>query len=248
MCRFYRLAALAVVFTAGIAHAQVVVPNSAAGVEGDGTFALTSTATAGRTYQMTIAASQLTGMIGQEIIGWQWRLNGPATAAWPPSNVTYAFWDVFIGPGVSPSAMSTTFASNFTSTPTQVRSGPHNWDAGAFTFGSSPNAFGPTMTFTTPYLYTGGDLTIEMRFAAQVGATTQSPFDALNASGGPGNGWGVDFSARWTGNSAGTTGSNGNFLVTNLIVVPEPTSLILAGVSLASAAVWRQRRRSTAGS
>jgi hypothetical protein len=139
--------------------------------------------------------------------------------------------------------MSTTFASNFTATPTQVRSGPHNWDAGAFTFGSTPNAFGPTMTFTTPYLYTGGDLTIEMRFAQQVGATTQSPFDAVAASGGPGNGWGVDFSARWTSSITGTTGANGNFLVTNLIVVPEPTSFVLVGASLVSAAIWRKRNR-----
>jgi hypothetical protein len=227
---------------AGTAGADVIVPNSAAGVEGDGSFALTSTAAAGRTFQLTIAAGQLSGLVGQQIQGLQWRLNGPGTTAWPPTDTNYASWDIFIGPGVAPAAMSNTFASNFSGTPTQVRSGPHSFTAGSFTFGSTPNAFGPTLAFTTPYLYTGGDLTIEMRFAAQTGATTQSPFDAMLASGGPANGWGVDFAARWTSNAAGTTGSNGNFLVTNL-VVPAPSALALVGVSLGLG--LRRRRRAS---
>jgi hypothetical protein len=226
---------------AGAAHADVIVPNSAAAVEGDGTFSLTTTSSSGRTFQMTIAASELTGLVGQQIVGMQWRLNGPATAAWPPANVSFAFWDVFIGPGVAPSAMSNTFADNFTSAPTQVRSGDLEIPAGAFTAGSAPNAFGPTLGFTAPYLYTGGDLTIEMRFAVQVGASTQSPLDAVAASGGPANGWGVDFAGRWTGNAAGTTGANGNFLVTKL-VVPAPSSLALLGLSMGLAMRRRPRQ------
>lgn len=228
------------VFLVGSAHADVVVPNSAAAVEGDGTFALTSTAAAGRTYQMTIAASQLTGLVGQNIVGLQWRQNGPGAAAWPPVNASYAFWDIFIGPGVAPSAMSNTFASNFSGAPTQVRSGSLDIPAGSFSFGSAPNAFGPVVGLTTPYNYTGGDLTVEIRFSAQTGATTQSPLDALAASLGPGNGWGVDFSARWTGNAAGTTGTNGNFLVTNF-VVPAPSSLALVGLAMGVA--MRRRRQ-----
>ena len=200
--------------------AQVVVPNAATVAEGDGTFALTSTAAAGRTFQLTIDSSQLVGLIGQNLTGLQWRQNAPGTAAWPPTATNYASWDVFVGPGVDPTAMSNTFASNFTSAPTQVRSGPFSYAAGAHSFGSTPNAFGPTLNFTTPYLYTGGDLTIEMRFAAQTGATTQSPFDALTASLGPGNGWGVLFSGRWTANAAGVTGGNANFLVTRIEATP----------------------------
>lgn len=223
------------------AHADVIVPNSAAGVEADGTFSLTTTTSTGRTFQLTIASAQLSGLIGQQIFGLQWRLNGSATAAWPPANTTYAFWDVFMGPGVAPSAMSNTFASNYTAAPTQVRSGPMAFTAGSHTIGGSPNAFGQTLDFTTPYLYTGGDLTFEMRFAPQVGSTTQSPFDAVGASGGPANGWGVDFSGRWTGNAAGTTGGNANFLVTNF-VVPAPSSMALLGLSL-GVALRRNRRR-----
>lgn len=231
--------AVGVALLAGLAQGTVV-PNSAAGVEGDGIFSLTSTSTLGRTFQMTIAASQLTSLVGQQIGGMQWRLNGAATAAWPPTSTTYAFWDVFVGPGVAPSAMSNTFASNFIGAPTQVRSGGWGVNAGSFTAGASPNAFGPALDFTTPYLYTGGDLTIEMRFAAQVGATTQSPFDAVTASGGPGNGFGVDFSSRWTGNAAGTSGGNANFLVTQFVVIPAPSAAALMGLGVLVAG--RRRR------
>lgn len=224
----------------GAANADVIVPNSAAGVEADGVFALTTTLAAGRTYQMTIAASQLTGLVGQNIVAMQFRLNGAAASAWPLTNASYAFWDISIGPGVTPSAMSNVFADNFTSAPTQVRSGPLEFTAGSFSSGSMPNAFGPSINFTSPYLYTGGNLTIEMRFAQQVGTTTQSSLDALLASGGPGNGWGVDVAARWTANAAGTSGNNGNFLVTNL-VVPAPSSLALLG--LTAGIVIRRRRR-----
>jgi hypothetical protein len=240
MSRTIRAAICLSLLLAWTARADVVVPNSAAGVEADGVFSLTSTATAGRTYQFTIDSGQLTGLVGQNIVGLQWRLNGASTAAWPPANTTYAFWDVFVGPGVDPSAMTTTFATNFTAAPTQVRSGPLAITAGTFPFGGSPNAFGPALDFTTPFLYTGGDLAIEMRFAQQVGSTTQSPFDGVLASGGPANGWGVDFSSRFATNSTATTGTNANFLVTNL-VVPEPASIALIGI--ASAVALRRKPR-----
>lgn len=233
-------AACALLVAAGAAQA-IVVPNSAATTEADGVFSLTSTGTTGRTFQLTIAANQLTSLVGQQVGGLQWRLNGAVATNWPPTDTTYAFWDVYMGPGVAPSAMSNTFASNFSGPATQVRSGPAGFTAGSFTAGGSPNAFGPALNFNTPYLYTGGDLTIEMRFAQQVGATTQSAFDAVAASGGPANGWGVDFAGRWTGNSAGTTGANGNFLVTNLVVIPAPTSLALMGLTMGLAARRRTR-------
>ncbi len=241
MRSFPTAASFVLLAVAAAAHADVVVPNSAAEVDADGSFLMTSTGTAGRTYQMSIAASQLTNLVGQPIVGLQWRLNGPTAAAWPASDASYAFWDVFIGPGVAPAAMSNTFANNFTGAPTQVRSGPLNIAAGSFTVGASPNAFGPALEFTNPYVYTGGDLLVEFRFAQQVGVSTQAPFDAVTASGGPANGWGVDFAARWTGNAAGVTGANGNFVVTNF-VVPAPAPLAMLALALGVAA--RRRTRS----
>lgn len=223
------------------ASALVVVPNSAAGVEADGTFALTSTATAGRTFQLTIAENQLTGLAGLQLTGLQFRLNGAAAAAWPAVETSWASWDVYVGPGVAPALMSNTFALNFSGPATQVRSGPFTVSPNSFSAGAAPNAFGPTLDFTSPYLYSGGDLTVEMRFSQQVGATNQPSLDAVLASGGPGNGWGVDFAARWTGNAAGISGSNGNFLVTNFLAVPAPSALALLGLSMGVAA--RRTRR-----
>jgi hypothetical protein len=224
-------------------RADVVVPNSAAGVEADGTFAFTSTTAAGRTYQMTINANQLTGVIGDQLTGLQWRLNGAAATNWPPVDASFSFFNIFIGPGVAPSAMSNTFADNFTGTATQVRSGAITFPAGVFTSGSAPNVFGPSIMFDSAYLYSGGDLTVEIRFSNQTGATTQSPFDAVAVSGGPSNGWGVDFAARWTANSAGTTGANGNFIVTNFhtSAIPEPTSGCILALALVSLSLRRQR-------
>lgn len=234
------LAFIASLAIAGAAHA-VVVPNYTAATEGDGTFALTSTAAAGRTFQMTIAANQLTALNGLILTSIAFRLNGAAAAAWPVTNASFTAWDIYLGPGVAPSAMSNTFALNFSGAPTQVRSGGIMFTAGSFTAGSSPNAFGPKIMFDTGYLYTGGDLTMEIRFSQQTGATTQSPLDAVAASGGPANGWGVDFAGRWTGNYAGTTGTNGNFLVTEFQAVPEPGTL--AALGLGALALLRRRRR-----
>ena len=226
------------------ARADFVVPNSAAGVEADGAFFLTTTAAAGRTYQMTINSNQLTGAIGQQLTGFQLRLNGAVTANWPSVDTSWSFFDVYVGPGVDPAAMSNTFADNFSAAATQVRSGGLTITADSFTFGGAPNAFGPSIVFSTPYLYTGGHLTVEFRFSAQTGATNQISADAVTASLGPGNGWGVDFAARWTGNAAGTSGANGNFVVMNLLtqaVIPEPSSACILLCGLVALGIRRRR-------
>lgn len=235
----------AVAIALGIAGASfaVVVPNSAAGVEGDGTFALTSTATAGRTYQFVIGANQLTALVNFNLTAISFRLNG-ASGAWPLTATNYADWEIRIGQGVAPSAMSNTFASNFIGGTTLVRDGAHTWAPGDFSNGGSPNAFGAKLMFNqTTYAYTGGDLAIEMRFSGQTGNTTAPSFDAILASGGPANGWGVDFNSRWTSNIAGVTGGNANFLVLNIqgTPIPEPASLIALGAG--ALALMRRRRK-----
>jgi hypothetical protein len=217
-----------------------VVPNAFAGTAGPGVFSLTSTGTTGRTFQFIIDESQLTSFVGSNINGMAWRLNEGSTTAWPPVAANFAFWDVWMGASVDPTVATGTFATNFTGTPTQVRSGAWTFNPGDYTIGGVPNNFGVNMALSN-YTYNGGDLAILMRFSQQTGATTQSPFDAIAATD-TANGWGTLFRSFWTGNSAGTAGGNANFIITQLSAqpVPEPASMVALG--LGAVALLRRRR------
>lgn len=228
---------LAIASLSLVASAQVVVPNAYAGTPGTSTFLYM--VTTARTYQYQINANQLTGLVGQNLNGLQWRLPTSATGPWPPADASFASFDITIGEGVAPASRSTTLANNFVGTPTVVRTGALTIPTGSFSIGGSPNPWGPTISFSN-YLYNGGHLTIEMRHTGMTGTTTTRSFDALSTTT---SGYGTDFGAYWTGSYTGTTGGNGNFFVTRLTgsPVPEPASMI--ALALGASALVRRRRK-----
>lgn len=233
-----RILCFAALALAVAGSAQIVVPNAYENTPGTSTFLYM--VTTGRTYQYLINENQLTGLVGQNLNGLQMRLPVSATVNWPPADASFANFDIYIGPGVTPAARSTTFANNYSGAKTQVRSGSLTFATGAFSFGGSPvNAWGPTISFNN-YLYTGGHLTIEMRHSGMTGTTTTRSFDALSTSTA---GYLVDFAALWTGSYTPTTGSAGNFFITRISAspVPEPASMLALGIGLAALA--RRRRQ-----
>jgi len=158
-----------------------------------------------RAGQLLISTSQLGSIsVGSQITGFSFRLYNGNLTGFPASTATWADYTVNMGVGVALGSQSTTFASNFVGAPTLVRSGALVVNAGAYTAGATgttPNPFGPSITFNTPYTYTGGNLLIEIRHTGSniLNGTT----DFLDALPTTVTGYGTDFwSATATGNTA----------------------------------------------
>lgn len=221
-----------------------VVPNAFSATEGPSVFSLTTNTAGGRTYQFIIDESQLTAFVNTNLTGMSFRLNSGAN--WPTIPVSMSFFDVFVGSSVDPTAASDTFASNFTGSVMQVRSGAVSFNPGDFPTGGTPNGFGPTIGFNmSSYLYTGGDLSILMRFATQTGTggtPTQAAFDAISSLD-AGNGWGTLFAGRWSSGSLATSGNNANFIVTQLSATPVPEPATMAVLGLGALALMRRRKK-----
>jgi hypothetical protein len=231
----YRVVAgLAVVAAVAAAPAQIqrVVPNGYESTPGTATFL--GPFAGARTYQLLIHESQLTDFVGLQLTGMTWRLPTSATSSWPATDQTITSFDIFLSQGVAPSDRSLTFADNVVGPQTQVRSGSLTVPTGSFGFGGSPNAFGMNIGFN-PWTYAGGHLLIELR---HTGVSSTRSVDAIATST---SGYGTLFSAAWGSGYAATTGSQGNFAVTQLTAVPEPATLLALGAGLGILA--RRRRR-----
>lgn len=162
-----RLVLAFVALGAGLAAQSVVVPNANANVRGTAQLnTIIRNAGNPRTYQYGINASELAGIpVGSLLTGVSLRFQAFASnsPSWPPANITWNNYDIWVGPAIPTATWGADFFLNFSATPQQVRSGPMTLDAGVFTNTNppapTPNAWAEFyFDFKNPTQYLGGDL------------------------------------------------------------------------------------------
>ena len=205
-----------------------VVPPDYTSTPGNGTF-LSQFANTPRTYQLLIHESLLTDLVGKELHAVSWRLPTSALSNWPSSVVTVTNHDIYLSESVTPADRSVTdFSANAVGIQKLVRAGTLVIQANSYTFGNTPNIWGPELMFDSLYLYTGGHLLIEIR---QTGTSTSRSLDALLTST---TGYGTLFSACWGFSYTANSGKGANFSIVRLTADdPIPVELTSFSASVA---------------
>lgn len=185
-------------FTTVHAQTSVTVPSGSV----TGTF-LGPFANVSRTYQVIIDDTLLTSLIGKNLTAIGFRQTPDATSAWPTAATTYSSYEILLSDGVDPANRQLNFALNVVGAQTTVKSGGLVIPAGALVAGSSSNAFSYQLVFDTPYLYTGGNLVIQIQHGASTGTGISNHAVPTTTAG-----YGTLFTGCWQG-----TGSvaQGNF-------------------------------------
>jgi hypothetical protein len=204
-----------------------------------------------RTSQFIWDTNQLTGLIGMEITGVRYRLHTAIPNGYPLQTTTWSDYRISAGPSVTPALATGTYASNFLTPPTLVRSGPLTvppfaWPTGGS--GSNPDPWGVFIPFDTPYIYTGGPLAM---LFTHPGSDNPNQGNALldsTSSSSAGNG--VDYTNIGSAGFNATTGASTVFstiIQLSAVPAPEPTSLVLVGMAgaLVIPMFRRSRRRGT---
>ncbi len=241
----YAVALVAVSATA--MAAQTTVPNAFAATGGEtGLNTFIRDTGAPRAGQLLIGASQLGAISpGMQITGMYFRLFANTSfnpaGTWPAAPISWNNYEVRVGTAaLGVAGASTTFAANLGGDTVLARSGGLTLPMDGFSGGANTpavNPWGPLISFTTPFTYSGGDLVIEIRHDG--GTFTPTRFlDAVLASN---PGYGTNFRSITTTSFAGTTGTNASFTITQLeYVIPSPGAAALFG--LAGLAGIRRRR------
>jgi len=143
---------------------SLFIPANAPTVEGNSMHPAPFKATAGR-FQTVYGATLLASLpSGARLIGMRFRLDESQTRF--PA-VTTSDLEIRLSTSQRPpGSLSTTFADNRGSDEVVARTGPLTIAPADYSIGSSPNAFGPVITFTQPFTYRGGALLLEVAHAA----------------------------------------------------------------------------------
>jgi formylglycine-generating enzyme required for sulfatase activity len=189
--------------------------------------------------QNLFPSSELVGMnVGDTILGLTIRSPYFPFPGSSFSPYTFPQFDISVGRGKA--SLGSVFADNFHSPPTTVRTGSLTVGQGFF---QGPLNFGTMISFDTPYVYSGGNLLIELRTkSAQIG------FDAdLMVAGQTSGQLAYAFGSTSATNATGI--ENYNFAMQlNVSPVPEPSTwaMGLAGLAYGGFSLWRRRKAKAA--
>lgn len=235
------VAAMVLLAAGACASAQtVVVPAHNAVMEGNSSsstlFAVNPSSLQVFYSEALLAAAGITP--GVVIDGLAYRRNSLGTTG-PAADTIFDTYNIFMSQSfATPGEMTTTYANNVVGAQTQVYGTSLTIPANSMPGGATPNAFGPTINFTTGYMYTGGSLLIEVRRSIRTGDTVafNTDFDSTAASTA-----GARMLFNLSSNTAATgTLSNGAH-VFQLRYVPAPSGVALG--AMAGLVLARRRRR-----
>ena len=159
---------------------------------------------AGRVYQVYYHQSQLAGItVPTQVIGVRFRLiaaslNGGVSTTWPPAPLNFAQYDVQLSRASASirvdgeiASTATSFAANQDpATLVTARSGALSVPASAFPGNpasnpATPNTFGYTIPFTTPYIYVPGqELVMTIRHSGATGGASSVFFSTASFANG----------------------------------------------------------------
>lgn len=183
--------------------------------------------------QSIYGTSLLAGLnVGDIITGMSFRVDaiGPV-----PGPQTIANYEIRLSKSPkTPGTLSNTLADNRGADEVIVRTGPLTISAGDYPTGSSPNAFGITIPFTTPYTYTGGPLLLE--YSHTPFPSTHSFADAVANSPNGQSAFGTGFSA-----TTADIGMTNDVVVVQFQVVPEPATCALLALGVGTLMLRRKR-------